>query len=113
MVISFILDKDLHEFSDGVKTTPQTMEEIIPTLFDCLHLLLSMARWIINLLRRLNHRLTSWSITAEFQEKDVEVFEKLKMDILYHFGINLGKQSIKYIQSSSTIKKIVLMAVQL
>ena len=54
-----------------MKVTPQTMEEVVPTIFDTLHLLLSLGRWTINLLTRLNAGLFTWSITADLKVNEL------------------------------------------
>ena len=85
-----INDKDLHEMACGVKMTPQTMEEVIPTVFDALHTLLAIARFVIGLLRRMNLGIDSWSITADLKERSDLVDKKLKSDIQMKFGSFMG-----------------------
>ena len=85
-------DKDLHELACGVKMTTQTMEEVIPTVFDALHTFLSIARSVIGLLRNYWELLgiDSWSITADHKERSDLVDKKLKSDIQMKFGSFMG-----------------------
>ena len=64
-------DKELHGICKGVKAAPQTMEEVIPTIFDTLHHTLANGRFVLNFVKRLNLGVTRWAITADLKKKQM------------------------------------------
>ena len=83
-------DKELHGICKGVKAAPQTMEEVIPTIFDTLHHTLANGRFVLNFVKRLNLGVTRWAITADLKKKADEIETKLKSDLQLHFGSDMG-----------------------
>ena len=84
-----ISHKKLEEIAKGVQYQSVFSGEESECLVNSLHLMLSMSRFLMNILTRLNARLSQWNIEADIKPETTTHEIKLRQDLLQILGINM------------------------
>ena len=84
-----ISHKKLEEMAKGVQYRSIVSGEESECLVESLHLLLSMSRFLMNILTRLNARLARWNIEADIKTETKTHKIKLRQDLLQILVINM------------------------
>ena len=77
-----ISHKKLEEIAKGVQYQSVFSGEESECLVNSLHLMLSMSRFLMNILTRLNARLSQWNIEADIKPETTTHEIKLRQDLL-------------------------------